>query len=507
MRRAPKFPSSMNTRFLLRMWRRGEASALTMAWLSLEKMALGGLNDQLGGGFHRYSTDAKWLVPHFEKMLYDNALLSVAYTEAWQTLRAQEGEAPDGAPWSSKAAFFKRTAERALDWIDREMSDPNGGFYSATDADSEGEEGTYFVWKRHEVEAILGEDAAAVCKLFDVTPEGNFEGSNIFSLAKVPSAGEQALLDRASAKLLEVREKRPPPLTDRKVLTAWNGLAISAFARAGFAFDRPELIARAARAASMLLEKHRDAAGNLMRSSLEGNPRHSGLLEDHAFLAAGLVDLFEATGEARWLHEALALHAALESRFADGDGGYFRSPTRTRSLARPREARLRRRRAGTGNSVAALTLFSSYKFDRRSSACRARPQAPAIVRHDVGGLAARPRRNAPGSRIRPRHPARIGPHPQQRRQRTSQLLDLIRGRSAPHLLDRPRRRGSPAGSYRQRHIGQLVIDRRAPGRPDHGLPSAAKGACGLLVATSAAVLSEQLWSVVRSCVSSVCKIL
>ena len=252
MRRAPKFPSSINNRFLLRMAAHeadvASAEGLKMAWLSLEKMALGGLFDQLGGGFHRYSTDARWLVPHFEKMLYDNGLLTVAYVEAWQTLRALDGDAPDGMPWSAKAAFFKTVAERTLHWMDAEMSDARGGFFSATDADSEGEEGTYFVWKLHEVETVLGEagsgEGLAVAKLFDVSPEGNFEGNSVLSLERIPDAASQALLDRAIVKLLEVRAKREPPLTDNKVLTAWNGLAISAFARAGFALHRDDLIAR-----------------------------------------------------------------------------------------------------------------------------------------------------------------------------------------------------------------------------------------------------------------------
>jgi uncharacterized protein YyaL (SSP411 family) len=364
MRRAPKFPSSINNRFLLRMAAHeadvASAEGLKMAWLSLEKMALGGLFDQLGGGFHRYSTDARWLVPHFEKMLYDNGLLTVAYVEAWQTLRELDGAAPDGMPWRAKAAFFKTVAERTLHWMDAEMSDARGGFFSATDADSEGEEGTYFVWKLHEVEAVLGQDGSsdglAVAKLFDVSPEGNFEGNSVLSLEHVPDAAAQALLDRAIPKLLEVRAKREPPLTDNKVLTAWNGLAISAFARAGFAFHRDDLIARAARAAEAISTVHRDPGGKLLRSSLDGTPRHPALLEDHAFLAAGLVDLFEATGEARWLREALALHAALEKDFADPTGGYFR-------VSADHEALLAREKPAydgaepTGNSVAALTLL------------------------------------------------------------------------------------------------------------------------------------------------------
>ncbi len=386
MRRAPKFPSSINARFLLRMASRadrtsskgsraGESStpesstgasspALPMAWLSLEKMALGGLFDQLGGGFHRYSTDARWLVPHFEKMLYDNGLLAIAYTEAWQLLSAREGQAPDGQPWREKAAFFRRVAERTLAWMDREMSDARGGFFSATDADSEGEEGTFFVWTREQLDALLGPDAERAAALFDVSREGNFEGKNVLSLERIPrqaplaeeTESEQALLDRVIPRLLEARALRPPPLTDHKVLTAWNGLAISAFARAGFAWDRNDLLARAARAAEALLSVHRDAGGRLLRSSLAGVARHAGLLEDHAFLAAGLADLFEATGEARWLREAIALHGALDRDFADQAGGYFRTPREHESLL-AREKPSYDGAEPTGNSVAAHTLL------------------------------------------------------------------------------------------------------------------------------------------------------
>ena len=364
VRRAPKFPSSINVRFLLRAWKRGgdeqgphALHALEMAWLTLEKMALGGIYDQVGGGFHRYSTDAHWLVPHFEKMLYDNALLTVGYVEAWQALRALPGNAPDGKPWASKAAFFRRIAEEVLAYVDREMSDPRGGFWSATDADSEGEEGTFFVWTTAQLAAVLGpEEGLRAARLFDASDEGNFEKSNVLSLQGIPLAEEQAFLDSIKPALAAARAKREPPLTDRKVLASWNGLMISAFARAGLAFGRPELVARAARAAEALLSIHL-ADGVLLRSSLEGVPRHAGLLEDHAFLAAGLCDLFEAGGDPRWLHAARALHTALRERFADGDaGGFYRTPAGHEQLL-AREKPAYDGAEPTGNSVAALTLL------------------------------------------------------------------------------------------------------------------------------------------------------
>src|SRR5438105_1015539 len=343
VRRAPKFPSSLHTRFLLRYAHRtGDEQALRMATLTLRKMALGGIYDQVGGGFHRYSTDAHWLVPHFEKMLYDNALLVPAYVEAWQ---------------ATKEELFRTVAEDVLAYVAREMTDPSGAFWSATDADSEGEEGRFFVWTVAQLEEALGpEDGARAARLFNATERGNFEGSNVLSLSRVPDAEERAFLDRIRPVLREARAKRPPPLTDRKILTAWNGLMISAFARAGLAFARGDLVERGRRAADHLLSAQRPG-GKLARSSMAGHARHAGLLEDHAFLAAALVDLFEASGEARYLREARALHAGMSARFADGEnGGFFRTPTGHEELI-AREKPAYDGAEPTGNSVAALTLL------------------------------------------------------------------------------------------------------------------------------------------------------
>src|ERR1700682_4873486 len=212
-------------------------------------MALGGIYDQVGGGFHRYSTDAQWLVPHFEKMLYDNALLAVAYVEGWQ---------------ATKNDFFRGIACEVLDSVAREMADPSGAFWSATDADSAEEpgglakphgggaaaaEGTFFVWTPAQLSEVLGaEDGERAARLFGATEEGNFEGKNVLSLRRVPDADERAFLQRVRPKLYQARAHRPPPLTDTKILTSWNGLMISAFARAGLAFARPDYGGRAARA-------------------------------------------------------------------------------------------------------------------------------------------------------------------------------------------------------------------------------------------------------------------
>ena len=363
VRRAPKFPSSMNVRFLLRYWKRsGDETALVMARKTLTRMALGGIYDQVGGGFHRYSTDAHWLVPHFEKMLYDNALLVPAYVEAWQT---------------TGDALFREIATDVLDYVAREMTDSRGAFWSATDADSEGEEGTFFVWTPRQLSDVLGEeDGKRAAALFGVTEAGNFEGKSVLSLSRVPEPEERAFLQRVRPRLLEARAKRPPPLTDHKIITGWNGLMISAFARAGLALGKPDFVERAARAADYLLKVHRPS-GRLARSSLDGVARHAGLLEDHAFLAAGLVDLFESTGEARWLQEARALHGELEARFADRqNGGYFRTPEGGEELL-AREKPAYDGAEPTGNSVAALTLL---RLEAITGEARWRESAEGVLR-------------------------------------------------------------------------------------------------------------------------------
>ena len=363
LRRAPKFPSSLNVPFLLRAWKRsGNQQALAMATLTLEKMAAGGLYDQVGGGFHRYSTDQEWLVPHFEKMLYDNALLAAAYLEGHLATRDEK---------------LKFVACDILDYVARELADEGGAFWSATDADSEGEEGLFFVWTPEQVREVLGaEDGDRFCRLFDITEEGNFEGHSIPHLAALPSPEDRAFIDRVRPKLYAERKKRIPPLTDTKVLTAWNGLMISAFARAGLWLGRGDYVERARAAATFLLDKHvKD--GKLLRTSMRGVARHTGLLDDHANLAAGLVDLFEATGEPRWLEEARGLHEVLRRDFRDeAAGGYFRTP-RDHEVLLAREKPLQDGAEPCGNSVAALTLL---KLEAITGDASFREEAEGILR-------------------------------------------------------------------------------------------------------------------------------
>jgi len=306
--RAPKFPSQLPVRLLLRAHRRtSDAELLAMATLTLESMAGGGMYDQLGGGFHRYSTDAEWLVPHFEKMLYDNALLSVAYAEAHQATGR-----PD----------FARVTREVLDYVMREMTAPEGGFYSATDADSEGEEGKFFVWSAAEIREALGPEADRFMRYYGVTERGNFEGTNILNAAE-PDEAEHAALAGARQKLYEIRAKRVPPLRDDKILAAWNGLMISGFAVGARVLDEPRYAEAAARAASFVLDRMREG-GRLRRSYLEGRAAFNAYLDDYAFLAQGLLDLHEATFDPRWLREAAALSELVEAHHADRErGGWF----------------------------------------------------------------------------------------------------------------------------------------------------------------------------------------
>jgi uncharacterized protein YyaL (SSP411 family) len=317
VRRAPKFPSNLPVRLMLRVHARtGDKSVLHMAMHTLRKMAAGGIYDQLAGGFHRYSTDARWLVPHFEKMLYDNALLAVAYAEAYQV---------------TGAADLARVARETCDYVLREMTAPEGGFYSATDADSEGEEGRFFVWTAEEVRRELGlgsvgtgtgTGAEEFLAHYDVSDGGNWEGNNILNVPR-PDETKWARLEAARAHLREVRARRPPPLRDEKILAAWNGLMISGLAVVGRTLDEPRFVAAATRAAQFILEHLRGRQGWLMRTFKDGQSRQPGFLDDTAFVAAGLLDLFEATGDGRWLREAVALADETERRFADPAGGWF----------------------------------------------------------------------------------------------------------------------------------------------------------------------------------------
>ncbi|MGE3809607.1 MAG: thioredoxin domain-containing protein, partial [Gemmataceae bacterium] len=299
---APKFPHPMELQLLLRIWLRlGADDAAAMAKHTLDKMAMGGIYDHLGGGFHRYSTDARWLVPHFEKMLYDNALLTVAYLEGYQATRDP---------------FYKEVVEETLAYVRREMRSVSGPFFSTQDADSEGEEGKFFVWTLEEIEELLGaEEASLFAEVYDVTADGNWEGHNILNRSKTFAQSARLLkleeselrqrLDAARKRLFDVRCRRIWPGRDEKVLTAWNGLMINAFARAARVLDDPSYAETAAGAADFILKNMRGPGGRLLRTWSQGSQAALNAYQvDYAYLIDALVSLFEATFDARWLDEA-----------------------------------------------------------------------------------------------------------------------------------------------------------------------------------------------------------
>ena len=359
----PKFPSHLPIRFLLRYHRRtGDRGCLAMARKTLEAMSAGGIHDHVAGGFHRYSTDESWLVPHFEKMLYDNALLVVTYLEAYQATGEDR---------------FAATVRETLRFIERDLTAPEGAFYSATDADSpdaEGrrEEGIFFTWTPEELESALGPERARIFgRYFGVAEGGNFEGRTILHAPAYPSAIARSLdlaeeeldavLADAKEQLYRARSLRPHPVRDEKILAAWNGLTISAYARAGFVLDDPGYVDRARRAARFLLENmFRD--GRLYRTFKDGRRGHPGFLEDYAFLIAGLLDLYEASADPSWLEHALALDAILSDRFEDTTyGGFFLTGSEHEELL-VREKPSYDGAEPSGNSVAVLYLLRLHEF-------------------------------------------------------------------------------------------------------------------------------------------------
>ena len=305
---APKFPAASTIEFLLR---RGERR---MSLYTLRSMASGGIYDQIGGGFARYATDDNWTIPHFEKMLYDNAMLARAYLHGWQV----SGGAHGGDP------ILRRTAEETLDWALREMTGPEGAFHSALDADSEGVEGKFYVWRPAELRSVLGDDAEAAIAWFGASEHGNFEGANIL-VSRGPEPAPEVRA-RIRTTLLEVRDERVWPGLDDKRLTAWNALMIRALAEAGAVLERADYVAAARRAAAFVLEEMRDADGRLLRTYNAGEAKLNGYLEDHAFMLEALLTLYEATFEPRWFHAAREIADDTIERFGDpGRGGFYQT--------------------------------------------------------------------------------------------------------------------------------------------------------------------------------------
>ena len=349
---APKFPSASNLSFMFRYTRLSGISKFEkFALLTLKKMAKGGIFDQIGGGFHRYSTDARWLVPHFEKMLYDNALLPIVYSEAYQI---------------TKDSFFSEVVRKTLDYVIREMTSDNGTFFSAQDADTNGEEGQTFVWKKQEIEKILGDNSEIFCIYYDVTDGGNFEGNTI--LANNISASSlgfkfnkteteiQNIVSECSHKLLEARSKREQPGKDDKVITSWNGLMISGFL-AGYRITDDVNYFDIAKKSIDFFEKSFKKNNMLHRTFKNNNPKLNGYLDDYAYMANASIDMFENTSEPKYLEFATNLANHLIIHFWDDstDGFFFTSDSHEKLIIRPKNNY--DLSMPSGNSVAAYVLL------------------------------------------------------------------------------------------------------------------------------------------------------
>jgi len=352
---APKFPQESKLFLLLDHARRqGNSDALEAAHLSLVRMAAGGIHDQVAGGFHRYSVDADWLVPHFEKMLYNQALLSRNYLSAFLLTGDSE---------------HKRTAERVLDYVLREMTSTEGGFYSATDADSEGAEGTFFVWTPEELAKVLDKDDIELAtELWNVTQRGNFEHSNILhysdsfaELASVRDLSTEELIakmDGISKVVLDARQARIQPLRDEKMISAWNGMMITAFAEAGDVLNRPDYIEAAERAGNFIWNNNRAESGHLLRAYYAGKASVDSSQEDYAYLAESYLMLYDLTGKEGWLTRAEALTNTMHEKFWDTTAGGYYIGTETVGAIRPKD--LYDTSIPTGNAVAMRVLTRLY---------------------------------------------------------------------------------------------------------------------------------------------------
>ena len=380
---APKFPQTMALDFLLRHWRRsGAPQELAIVRDSFVKMARGGIYDQVGGGFHRYAVDDRWLVPHFEKMLYDNALLSRLGVHLWQATRDAE---------------IARVVRETFDWALREMAAPSGGFYSSLDADSEGHEGKFYVWSSSELDAQLGENAPALRELWGVSVAGNFEGKNILYVPRPPAdvaarhgltlESLESLAAAARTSLHASREARVHPARDDKVLAAWNGLMVRALAEGARAFDDARWRAEAIRHGEFLFrELVRD--GRVMRVHKDGATKGAGFLEDHAAVALAALALYELTFDARWLARARDISTAMVKWFwDDGVGGFFDTAHDGEALiARPRE--LTDNAVPAGSSLAAELLLrladlTGSEDDRRRGTWVLETLGEALVRYPI----------------------------------------------------------------------------------------------------------------------------
>jgi uncharacterized protein YyaL (SSP411 family) len=420
---APKFPPAAALELLLARAdghhafhaMHGRRDALAVVERTLDAMLAGGIYDQLGGGFARYSVDARWLVPHFEKMLYDNALLARAYLHGWQALGHER---------------WRRACEETLDWALREMRGPEGGFFSALDADSEGEEGRFYVWTPAEIREVLGERAGEAIDFYGVGEAGNFEGRNVLHLALGAAAPRPPGLDDARRALLTARDRRPRPGLDDKRLTSWNALMLAALAEAGAALGREDYLDAARRCAKFLLGSMRDPEGRLLRSYKDGQARLNAYLEDHAFLLEALLTLYEASLEPSWFEQAEAIAGTTIARFGDPERGGFFSTSDDHEALIARRKEIGDHPIPSGNSAAALGLLrlAALSGDRAYEA-----QASGVLRLFARAAARQPESfahllRALDFQLSPtKEVALVGDD-------LGELLSVVRSRFRPHLV-------------------------------------------------------------------------
>jgi uncharacterized protein len=406
---APKFPPASSLALLLA---RGETEVVE---LTLDRMLAGGIYDQLGGGFARYSVDPVWLVPHFEKMLYDNGLLARAYLHGWQALGHER---------------YRRVCEETLDWMLREMRGPEGGFYSALDADSEGAEGKFYVWTPAQIREVLGEAAEPVIAYYGVSEGGNFEGANILHLAAGADAAAPEGLTEARQALLEARAQRVWPGLDDKRLTSWNALAIAALADAGAVLGREDYLGAARAGAEFVLGELRGPDSNLLRTYKDGRAHLNAYLEDHAFLLEALLALYESSFEPRWFGEAQALAETTIERFGDPERGGFYSTSSDHEELIARRKEVGDHPIPSGNSSAAMGLLrlaaltGEYRYAEAAEGVFALFGKPAVEHPDAFAHLLR----ALDFHLSPsREVALVGPE-------VAELAAVVREQLRPHLV-------------------------------------------------------------------------
>lgn len=362
IRGAPKFPIGYQYSFFLRYYKETkDHRALFLVDRTLEMMHRGGIYDHLGGGFSRYSVDEKWLVPHFEKMLYDNAILAQSYLEAWQL---------------TQKPLYKQVCEEILGYILRDMTHPDGGFYSAEDSDSEGHEGLFYTWSYEEVMQLLGEEGKLFCQFYDITPQGNFEGRNILhallsleEFAAQHHLKENELYSKFEAqrrKLWQVREKRVHPLKDDKILSSWNGLAIYTLAEAGKAFQHEPYLQAAIKAARFIKSRLWHEEGLLLRRWRDGQAMFSGSLDEYAFMIRGILSLFEANAGTEWLEWAIEMAQKLKQSYKDGERGAFYQTDGSDKNLLLRRCQFSDGAEPSGNAIHAENLLRLYQLTQEA---------------------------------------------------------------------------------------------------------------------------------------------